>query len=511
MELQLPSFPVLFSLVFVFMVINTVLKRPQTKNSAPKLPPGPWRLPLVGNMHQLIGSLPHHSLTDLAKKYGPFMYLKVGQVPTIVVSSPDYAKEILRTHDAIFANRPRTLASQILLYDCTDILFAPQGEYWRQLRRICMQELLSPGRLQSFQPIREEEMINMLEVIASKVGSAINLTQMVKTLMFGITSRVAFSKKSSDHEEFISIVEEFLKSADGFEFAEMFPSLSFLDWTTRPKYESLKLRASRIMENIIKEHIEENEKSIEKKGKVKDLVDVLLKFHNNGDVGFTITTDNIKAVIFDIFIAGSETSALTVDWAMVEMIRHPRVMKKAQDEVRKVFGKKGLVNETSINEMKYLKSIVKETLRLHPPAPLLLPRENGEKCWINGYEIPIKTKVMINVWAIGRDPKYWIEPESFMPERFIEGSVNFKGNNFEFIPFGGGRRICPGMSYGLINVELLLALLLYRFDWKLPNGMKHEDLNMMELFGLTVSRKDDLNLIPATYMSLISIAKSHRI
>ncbi|TKY69140.1 steroid 17alpha-monooxygenase or 17alpha-hydroxyprogesterone aldolase [Spatholobus suberectus] len=181
---------------------------------------------------------------------------------------------------------------------------------------------------------------------------------------------------------------------------------------------------------------------------------------------------------------------------MAEVVRDPRVMKKAQAEVREVFNTKGRVDETCINEMKYLKSVVKETLRLHPPAPLLLPRECGQACDIHGYHIPVKSKVIVNAWAIGRDPNYWTEPERFYPERFIDSSIDYKGSNFEYIPFGGGRRICPGSTFGLIYVELTLALLLYHFDWKLPNGMKSEDLDMTEQFGLLVRRKHDLCLTP---------------
>ncbi|KAM6552671.1 hypothetical protein CsatB_013433 [Cannabis sativa] len=497
----------------MFMVVKIVLKRAhhQTKNSVSKLPPGPWKLPLVGNIHQIFGSSPHISFRDLAKKYGPFMYLKIGQIPTLIVSSPEYVKEIMRTHDVVFASRPQTLAAQIMAYNCTDIIFSSYGEHWRQLRKISMQELLSPGRVQTFRPVREEELCNLVEGImtSSKDGSPINVTKMVTKCSYGITSRAAFGKKSSDHDEFISIVEEAIEAAGGFEFAEVFPALRFLDWKSRPIFESIKLRSSRIMENIIKEHIKEKEISFEKIGKDEDLVDVLLKFHKNGDdLGrFTLTKDNIKAVIFDIFVAGSETTSLSVDWAMVEMMRYPKVMKKAQEEVRKIIGTKGSVNESLINEMKYLKLVVKETLRLHPPAPLLLPRESTEKCDINGYEIPEKTRVIVNAWAIGRDPKYWIEPENFMPERFMESSIDFKGNNFEYIPFGGGRRICPGMLFGVINIELSLAYLLYHFDWKLPNGMNHENLDMTELFGLTMRRKDDLYLIPTIYEHS-SIAKS---
>lgn len=174
-------------------------------------------------------------------------------------------------------------------------------------------------------------------------------------------------------------------------------------------------------------------------------------------------------------------------------------MKRTQTEVRDVFNRKGKVDETGIQEMKFLTLVIKETLRLHPPVPMLLPRECQEKCEINGFQIPAKATVIVNAWGIGRDPEYWNEPESFIPERFLDSSIDYKGSNFEYIPFGSGRRICPGISYGMANVELPLAMLLYHFDWKLPNGMKPEDLNMSEALGVAVRRKDDLCIIPVPY------------
>jgi len=206
-----------------------------------------------------------------------------------------------------------------------------------------------------------------------------------------------------------------------------------------------------------------------------------------------------------VFSAGSETAATTVNWAMAEMIKDPRVLKKAQAEVRKGFDRRGMVDEATIGEFKYLKSIIKESLRLHPSVPLLLPRESREACEINGYCIPVKSRVLVNAWAIARDPKYWNDPDKFYPKRFVDSSIDFLGTDFEYIPFGAGRRICPGMNYGLANVEQVLALLLYHFDWKLPNGMKNEELELGEEFGVTMSRKGDLYLIPIKSHQLLVI------
>ena len=202
----------------------------------------------------------------------------------------------------------------------------------------------------------------------------------------------------------------------------------------------------------------------------------------------------------DVWIAGGETSATTLDWAMSELLKNPRVMKRAQAEVREVFDRIGKVDETAISEMNYLKLVVKETLRFHTPVPLLVPRESRERCELSGFDIPNKANVIVNAWAISRDPEYWSEPEKFNPERFDDcPSIDYRGTNFEFIPFGAGRRICPGISYGLANVELPLAMLLYHFDWKLPNEMKSEDLDMTEAAGLAVRRKDELFVIPIPY------------
>ena len=209
--------------------------------------------------------------------------------------------------------------------------------------------------------------------------------------------------------------------------------------------------------------------------------------------------NNVALLMQDMFAAGTETSSSTVEWAMSEMIRNPDVMAKAQREIRQSFKGKQNIDEADVQGLRYLKLVTKETLRLHPPFPLLLPRECREQCELNGYTIPIKTKVMINFWAIGRDPEHWSDPESFVPERFDNNPVDFTGNHFEFVPFGAGRRICPGMSFALANVELPLALLLCHFNWRLPDGMKSRELDMLENNGITATRKNNLYLVPSLY------------
>ncbi|XP_038703605.1 cytochrome P450 71D9-like [Tripterygium wilfordii] len=496
MDLQLLSFPIILCFVFFMLMVRKIGKK-----STSNLPPGPWKLPFIGNLHQLVGSQPHHVLQDLAKKHGPLMYLQLSEVPTLVVSSAEYAKEVMKTHDLVFASRPRILASEIMSYNSTNILFSPHGEYWRQLRKICTIELLSTKRVQSFRPIREEVMSEVIEWIFSQAGSAINLTQKIFSSTYTLSSRVTLGREFGYEKEFISITEESTKLGAGFNIADVFPSIKLLHWISgvRSKLKKMHEQSDRMLGHIINEHLQRRATS--KVEKDEDLVDVLLKLHEQGNHEFSLTMDNVKAVILDMLAAGSETSSTTVDWAMAEMMKNPKVMEKAQAEVRQVFGSRASIDETGISELKYLMLVVKETLRLHPAAPLLLPRENSERCEINNYEIPIKTKVIVNAWAIARDPKYWTEPEKFYPERFLDSSIEFKGTDFEYIPFGAGRRICPGITFGLATVELHLSQLLYYFDWKLPNEMKPDDLDMTEEFGASVSRRDDLYLIPIPYHS----------
>nr|XP_007146612.1 hypothetical protein PHAVU_006G054900g [Phaseolus vulgaris]ESW18606.1 hypothetical protein PHAVU_006G054900g [Phaseolus vulgaris] len=481
-------FSALIFFIFLALIVQKIGNKPRkTYETASKIPHGPTKLPIIGNIHNLLSSQPHRKLRDLALKYGPLMHLQLGEVSTIVISSPECAKEVMKIHDINFATRPKILASEIISYNSTDIAFAPYGNYWRQLRKICTLELLSLKRVKSFQPIREEELSNLVKWIDSEKGSPINLTQAVLSSIYSIASRSAFGKKYKDQQNFIAAVKKLIKLEGGFDIGDLFPSATWLQHVNgiRPKLERLHQQADQIMEGIINEHKEARSEAKDYERETEDLVDVLMQYEDGSNQDFTLTRNNIKAIILDIFAAGGETSATTIDWAMAEIIKDSRIMRKAQAEVREVFNMKRRVDENCINELKYLKLVVKETLRFHPPLPLLLPRECGKTCEIHGYNIPAKSKVIVNAWAIGRDSNYWTEPERFYPERFIDSTVDYKGNNFEFIPFGAGRRICPGSTFSSRIVEVTLAMLLYHFDWKLPSGMISEELDMSEEFGIT--------------------------
>ena len=190
-----------------------------------------------------------------------------------------------------------------------------------------------------------------------------------------------------------------------------------------------------------------------------------------------------------MFAGGTDTTFITLDWAMTELIMNPKALQEAQSEVRSLLGERKVVSESDLPQLNYMKAVIKETFRLHPPAPVLVPRESLEHVVIDGYDIPVKTRIFVNAWAIGRDPETWEDPETFKPERFLDSHIDFRGQDFELIPFGAGRRICPGITFGTASVELALAQLLHSFDWELPPGVVAKDLDMTEVFGITMHRK----------------------
>ncbi|RZC73184.1 hypothetical protein C5167_048665 [Papaver somniferum] len=399
------------------------------------------------------------------------------------------ASEIMKNQDLVFADRPSTTTANALLYGCTDIAFAPYGEYWRQVRKICILELLSVERVRSFKDLRKEE----VDAVIQKISSS-------------CLSRAEGQAYENAHEnKFGQLSRELSGLLGAFSFGDYFPTLGWMDVVSglSSKLKKVSQELDAFFDQVIDDHLLRHSKSQNGHGQGEDiekldLTDILLLSQKDNP---NVYRNNVKAIILDMFVGGTETTATTMEWAMAELIKNPKEMKIAQDEVRRVVGSKCTLEEEDINQMDYLKCTVKETLRLHSPIPTLLPRVSSKSTQIAGYDIPFHTKVYVNAWAIHRDAKIWNDPKEFCPNRFINNPIEFKGQEFGFIPFGSGRRGCPGISFAITVVEYILANLLYYFDWELPAGDKREDLDMTEAVGLAVNKKIPLNVVPTIYAS----------
>ncbi|PIN13797.1 Cytochrome P450 CYP2 subfamily [Handroanthus impetiginosus] len=463
-----------------------------------KLPPGPIGLPILGHFH-FLGKNPHHDLHHLAQKHGPIIYLRFGSVPTIIVSSPAAAELFLKTHDAIFANRPHHEASSYLGYEQRNIVFGKYGQYWRNMRKLCTLELLSNLKISQFQTMRKTELSLLVGLLkkAAETGETVDLSVRITNLSADMTCLMVFGKKyeDSDLDEkgFKEVMKETMEEAAAFNIGDYFPYLRGLDLQGSAR--RLK-RLSKIFDGFLERIIDEHVKNEKEKKDGQDFVDTMMGIMESGEAGFEFDRRHVKAVLLDMLLAGMDTSAAAVEWALSEVIRHPEVMEKLQKELEEVVGKDKMVEESHLPNLKYLDYVVRESFRLHPVGPLLI-HESMEDCEVDGFRIPKKTRVLINVWAIGRDPVAWKDPEKFFPERFYENNVDVRGRDFQLIPFGSGRRGCPGLQLGLTMVQLMVAQLVHCFDWELPIGMMNSDLDMSENFGLVTARAKHLMAIPS--------------
>ena len=522
-------------------------------------PPGPRTLPVIGSVHHVVNTLVHRSLRDLAAVHGPIMMLKIGPMPLVVVTSRELAREVLKVQDPNFANRPRLLVGGICGYGWADIIFAPTSDYWRKIRKLCIQEVLSPKRILSFQTIREEEVARQVDAIRAAAGAGgggapVNLTRMLYDISSRTISRSSFGEVRPDMPVFQDAIKRVIGLSSGFNVPDLFPRLrEVLGELTgmKRKLREIHRTFDAILVDIIAKRRRERAQMVAAGKEVVDenVVDVMLTLQKNDHAwGFPLTDNTIKAVVLgslvlyycisstfrsssvdyllirdsipstknlystryliiyiqhaqDMFAGGTGTSGSSTEWAMSEIVRNPRVMKKLQEEIRRTFRGKESITETDLrsSDLKYLKLVMKEAIRLHPAAPLLVPRESIDTAELGGYVVPGGSRIVVNAWAISRDPRYWKDPEEFRPERFAEdGAVDFYGLHFEYTPFGAGRRMCPGYNYGLAGMELALLQLMYHFDWRLPPGV--DELDMEEAMGLGVRRKNPLMLCATPYV-----------
>ncbi|KAF8769442.1 hypothetical protein HU200_006471 [Digitaria exilis] len=495
--MELPPLLVTFLAVVLAAVINRTLEAIK-----------PW--PIIGNFN-LIGALPHRSIHELSKKHGELMHLRFGSCSVVVGSSADMARLFLKTHDILFLDRPMTAAGKHTTYNYADITWSPYGPYWRHARRICATQLFSPGRLASFEPIRADEVRSLVRGLFASSGQAVHLSRdHMSTLSMNVITRMVLGKRLFDDTgdngaagegpvsslaEFKWMMDELMLLNGVLNVGDWIPWMDRLDlqgYVRRMK--RIGERFSAFIDHVVDEHAERRRREGES-FVARDMVDVLMQIADDPTSEVQIGRVGVKAFTQDLIVGGTDSTSATVEWAISELLKKPSIFTTITDELDRVVGRGRWVTEKDLTCLPYLNAIVKETMRMHPIVPLLVPRVAREDAAVAGYDIPKGTLVLINVWTIGRDPALWDKPEEFAPERFVGSKIDVKGQDFELLPFGSGRRMCPGYNLGLKEVQLSLANLLHGFTWSLPEGMAKEDLSMDEEFGLSTTRKYPLEVV----------------
>ncbi|KAD6119522.1 hypothetical protein E3N88_10793 [Mikania micrantha] len=400
--------------------------------SRKNLPPSPPKLPLIGNLHQL-GSSPHRTLQTMAQTYGPLMLIHLGTVPVLVASSVDAAKEIMKTHDLVFASRPQLDIPSRIFYGNKDIAFSQYGEYWRQIKSIAVLHLLSNKRVQSYQHVRSDEMGLMMDKILRSNGSVLNLSELIIALTNNVVCRVALGR-TYEGRKFKNLLQRAMELLGCFSVGSYIPSLKWVDRLSGlvRKADDVAKELDEFLEGVIEEHLNEKRAGVED----QDLVDILLEFQRDNLKGFRLERDMVKAVIMDLFAAGTDTTFTSLEWAISELLRHPRVMQKLRQEALEIGQGRSSIPEDDLEKMP--------------------------------------------------DSSNWYEPDEFRPERFLNSTIDYKGFHFELIPFGAGRRGCPGIQFAMSVNELVLANLVYMFDLEF---LGEEVLDMSETSGITVHKK----------------------
>ncbi|KAD6119719.1 hypothetical protein E3N88_10990 [Mikania micrantha] len=500
----MPYYQACYYTILICLISFLISKLYKSCHVKSHLPPCPFRLPVIGHLH-LLSPHPHQAFHKLSIKHGPLFQLYLGSTPCVVVSSPETAKEILKTHETAFLDRPPNSIVDYFAYGGKGFIFAPYGPYWKFLKKIIMSELLNGKTLDSLIPVRHDEINRFIKHLSQKAkdGRFVELEGELMKLTSNVISRLFMSKRCSEEDDEIGniakIIAETGEIIGKFNLSDHIWFCKNLDLQGFGRIsKDVHGRFDAVIEMIIRDH---EKARMQDKG-VKDLLNILLDISEDESMEMKLTRENIKAFIKDILAAGTDTSAISVEWALAELINHPNIMKKAVEEIDQVVGKNRLLNEKDIPNLPYLQAIVKESLRLHPTAPLIL-RSSTQDRNVGGYHIPANTTTLVNVWSLGRDPIHWDQPLKFKPERFEGKQWDVRGQHFHLLPFGTGRRMCPGTSLGLLTVHITLGAMIQCFEWKAGRYGNLSMVDMEEGIGITLPRANPLVCIPVARLDPI--------
>lgn len=502
--------PFVLSCTFLCLLLHLALRSLNHRSS--RLPPGPPGVPLLGAL-PFVGPAPHTGLAALARKYGPVMHLRMGTCGVVVASSPSAARTFLKALDARFANRPAVASAADITYGRQNMVFADYGPKWKLMRKLASVHLLGARAVADWARVRRDEAGRALRGMAeaAEAGRAVVVPEVLVCALANIVGQITVSKRVFDAQgdessSYKEMIVSLLTGTGLFNISDFVPALAWLDLQgVQAKLRRVHRQFDGLITKLLAEHAATAEDRA-REGRL-DFVDRLRASNKDDENDETITEVNIKGLIFDMFTAGTDTSSIIVEWAMAEMINNPSIMARAQEEMDRVVGRDRRLEESDIANLPYLQAICKEAMRLHPSTPLSLPHFSFEECEVDGHHVPANTRLLINIWAIGRDPAAWEDPLEFRPERFLSGTaakIDPMGNNFELIPFGAGRRICAGKLAGMVFVQYFLGTLVHAFEWRLPDG--EEKVDMAETFGLALPKAVPLKavvtprLVPAAYV-----------
>ncbi|KAG4925453.1 hypothetical protein JHK87_050993 [Glycine soja] len=479
-------------LIFIRRLFN------QTSESEyAKLPPGPRPFPIIGNILEL-GTNPHIALTKFSKIYGPLMTFKLGRITTIVISSPQVAKEVLLENGQVLSSRTIPHSVHALDHHIYSTVWLPPSAQWRNLRRVCATKIFSQQLLDSTQILRQQKVKDLLDFVKErcKKGGVVDIGEVVFTTILNSISTTFFSMDLSDStseksHEFMNIIRGIMEEIGRPNVADLFPILRPLDpQRVLARTTNYFKRLLKIIDEIIEERMPSRVSKSNHSKVCKDVLDSLL--NDIEETGSLLSRNEMLHLFLDLLVAGVDTTSSTVEWIMAELLRNPDKLVKARKELSKAIGKDVTLEESQILKLPFLQAVVKETLRLHPPGPLLVPHKCDEN--ISGFNVPKNAQILVNVWAMGRDPTIWENPTIFMPERFLKCEIDFKGHDFKLIPFGAGKRICPGLPLAHRTMHLIVASLVHNFEWKLADGLIPEHMNMEEQYAITLKKVQPLRV-----------------
>ncbi|KAL4587586.1 hypothetical protein LXL04_000458 [Taraxacum kok-saghyz] len=476
------------------------------------LPPGPFGFPILGYL-PFLGSNLHEKFTAMGHHYGPIFSLRLGTKLHVVVNSMELAKVVARDQDKTLANRSPPLTAVISSYGVNNISWSNNNTHWRNMRKLLVSQLMSTTNLNSSssQTLRTNEVRKMVADVYSKLGQKIDINEIGFNAAFDVLTSMLWGGRKSGEGNFSSyLVERFLEVEfkiielqGARNISDFLPMLSWLDLQGRQReMRTQMVYVNEILDQLIQGRIKANSCKIDEDDhQKKDFLQILLELKDQKYAPTSYTFDQIKALLMNIVTAATVTISIMVEWVMAEILHNAAVLKKIQEELTEVVGM-NIVEESHLSKLTYLDAAIKETLRLHPPLPLLVHRCPDEACEVGGYTIPKGTVVYLNVWAIHRDPKNWTNPLKFKPERFLNGNWDYNGNNFKFLPFGSGRRICPGINLGEKMLMYTVASLLHSFDWSLLEG---EELELSDEYGFLTKKRKPLVVIPSQKLSDASL------